>query len=401
MMRGIAIGAGSRLGRARRTSAIGLLSIAMAVTTSCRLIAGFTAPPAHDVDTGSRDLRDDGGVPSGELLFDLQHDGPLVDAPAVDFSPFDGQGTDSVHDALGPDTTLVPPHFKWMTPQTPPLQILEVSFKSMKRFTTDVCVPYLNFYFGKDDLTLGVTARCPDWTMVNFWGTRKAVTDDFSQFVEIPGVDRSAYREESVTFSNDTLSLYVMAAEILPDQSSGSYILWHATRAKVGDDFSSFRSVYSDTSTGESINDIILSADQKRLYWAQHYRNTQSKVFQRIVFSELGAAGSPLLPPTVLGLRDPPLPPDQLDYGDADPSLTASERVIVFVSNRGGAASRLWYATRLRKKDLFGKPKLIPGLQGYAQVSEPGISRDGKELFFCTGATPAGASYTCHHLSTR
>ncbi|MCK5798262.1 MAG: hypothetical protein KAI47_13815, partial [Deltaproteobacteria bacterium] len=95
------------------------------------------------------------------------------------------------------------------------------------------------------------------------------------------------------------------------------------------------------------------------------------------------------------------LPPEQLDYGDADPSLTASERVIVFVSNRGGVRARLWYATRLRKTDLFGKPELIPGLQGYAQVFEPGISRDGRELFFCTDATTVGGPRICHHLSTR
>jgi Tol biopolymer transport system component len=70
--------------------------------------------------------------------------------------------------------------------------------------------------------------------------------------------------------------------------------------------------------------------------------------------------------------------------GDADPTLSADGRVILFSSNRTGDrdSSNLWYATRLGNSGPFSEPKPIPDANSDNQDGDPWLSHDGCRLYF-------------------
>jgi len=72
--------------------------------------------------------------------------------------------------------------------------------------------------------------------------------------------------------------------------------------------------------------------------------------------------------------------------GDANPSVSPDDRIIVFSSHRpaggGLGAANLWYATRQSATDDFSTPKLIPTVNGSMEDDDPVLSDDGCELYF-------------------
>jgi hypothetical protein len=70
--------------------------------------------------------------------------------------------------------------------------------------------------------------------------------------------------------------------------------------------------------------------------------------------------------------------------GDADPTLSGDERVIVFTSNRGGGdgSTDLWYATRPERDQPFTTPINLGQVNGSDADGDAHLSADGCRLYF-------------------
>ncbi|MBL0214585.1 MAG: PD40 domain-containing protein [Myxococcales bacterium] len=77
--------------------------------------------------------------------------------------------------------------------------------------------------------------------------------------------------------------------------------------------------------------------------------------------------------------------------GDADPSVSPDERLVVFASNRGGGpggGGDLWYATRANATaTTFSSTLLVPTVNGSSEDGDPSLSDDGCTLFFASNRT--------------
>jgi hypothetical protein len=77
------------------------------------------------------------------------------------------------------------------------------------------------------------------------------------------------------------------------------------------------------------------------------------------------------------------------DAGEADPSLSDDQLVIVFATSRRGARE-LWYAVRDDADEPFGAPAPIPDINSGFGDSQPFLRGDGCELFF-SSRRPGGS----------
>jgi Tol biopolymer transport system component len=76
--------------------------------------------------------------------------------------------------------------------------------------------------------------------------------------------------------------------------------------------------------------------------------------------------------------------------GDADPALSADERIIVFSSNRplaGFAGANMWYSTRASGSGAFAQPNAIPDLNTAMNDGDAVLSADQCQLYFASDAT--------------
>jgi Tol biopolymer transport system component len=78
--------------------------------------------------------------------------------------------------------------------------------------------------------------------------------------------------------------------------------------------------------------------------------------------------------------------------GDADPTLSADGRVLIFSSNRTGsgfAGSNMWYSTRAAKGSPWSTPVPVPDVNGAFNEGDPWLSPDGCRLFFASDRSGA------------
>lgn len=71
--------------------------------------------------------------------------------------------------------------------------------------------------------------------------------------------------------------------------------------------------------------------------------------------------------------------------GDADPSPTPDERILLLASNRtlsGQSGGNLWYATRANATGTFGQPQAVPTVNTDANEGDPHLSADGCRIYF-------------------
>ena len=97
-----------------------------------------------------------------------------------------------------------------------------------------------------------------------------------------------------------------------------------------------------------------------------------------------------------------PVPVINSGSGDANPSVTRDDRILVFSSRRppgvsGLGGANLWYATRQSPADDFSTPQLIPTVNGNAEDDDPMLSADGCDLYF--SSTRNGGKYHLFHAS--
>jgi Tol biopolymer transport system component len=155
---------------------------------------------------------------------------------------------------------------------------------------------------------------------------------------------------------------------------SGSIDILDATRPTTTDNFSALGRTYTTLDcTGADELDPFVTADGLELYFSQTINGLQRIVrATRLTRSAAFGAAAPVT---------------ELDSGrgDADPTLSADGRVIIFSSNRtttAGASTNLWYATRAGRAGTFGEPKPVPDANSDNQDGDPWISHDGCRIYF-------------------
>lgn len=225
-------------------------------------------------------------------------------------------------------------------------------------------------YVTRDELTLYLSSgRNGNNTGADIYiATRAAVTDDF----DTPERSVSA----STDFTDSKLSIVGdgNTAFLGRGRDNGNHNVDVVEATTSGGTFGGFSDMHlSAVNTGGNEHDPFISADGRRLYLAPDTGGTQ-----RIVVASRAA---------VAGNFSAPTPIAELDSGagDADPTLSDDERVIVFASHRPDAehaGGNLWFATRASRSDPFSAPIAVPDLGTDADEGDPHLSVDGCRLYF-------------------
>ena len=228
-----------------------------------------------------------------------------------------------------------------------------------------------------DELTLyWSTGRTPSLSGDVWVATRANRDANFGTPVQKADVN-SAQAETRLSITTSGL-----IAAIGSDRTgtAGGVDIWIATRATTTLPWTpATQTGLAAVNNGDSQHDPFLSGDGLRLYFAPTNGAQHLEVAARANTS--AAFGSP----TVL---------INSTQGDADPTLSPDERVLVWGSRRtGGLGSDLWYATRASATGTLGTPILLPSpINSTADEGDPSLSADGCRLYF--SSTRSGMSFT-------
>ncbi len=156
--------------------------------------------------------------------------------------------------------------------------------------------------------------------------------------------------------------------------SLGPTDLWIATRATVGAAFSAFtRTPFGATNDSDRQLDPEINGNGTRVYFAY---GTPQRI---VVISRANAAAAF---GSMVDLID--------SGGDADPSVSPDERLILFASDRTGGlgGGDLWYAVRgSATTTTFDAIRLVPMVNGAGSDGDPSLSDDGCTLYFASFRT--------------
>jgi hypothetical protein len=304
------------------------------------------------------------------LLFTLALGGcsfsPLAGAPVDDAPPGDDDGPPASDDGSidaddGPDTCMT----KWRkgTVQlTAPVRLANVNSTAEDR----------DPFISNDERTLVFASRRNGTQnadiLVSF---RENVGDDFFGAVIVPAPVSSSADDTRLTAEGTGTRGYLATSR---SPTEGNSDIFTATRADTNQNFGAFTQTrLMDVNTSGDELDPEISFDDLTLYFATGLGAQQAIVFsRRATTSDNFPAPAPLI---------------DSNAGDADPSLSPDELVILFTSQRpaGGLAGvNIWYATRADKQLPFEDAKLVPGVNSNGNDGDPSLSRDGCRVYFAT-----------------
>jgi hypothetical protein len=174
------------------------------------------------------------------------------------------------------------------------------------------------------------------------------------------------------------------------DGGSGGIDVWETQRANVIDSWptpSRARTMAVNTSGAD--HDPTISADGLRLYIAP-----AGVGVQRIqVATRSSVTANFDAPVTIAELES--------NMGDADPSPTPDERIMLLSSARSGGPllGNVWYATRATSSGTFSTPRLVPDINTDAAEGDPHLSTDGCRIYFARSL--AGDNWDLYMASAR
>jgi hypothetical protein len=152
--------------------------------------------------------------------------------------------------------------------------------------------------------------------------------------------------------------------------------VWEASRATTNDNWSALtRTHMGMVNSATDEHDPTISADGLRLYVALTPTGTQ----HISVATRLDRTSNFGVPSELTELTS--------GMGDADPSPTPDEQVLLFASNRpilpsGPAAPNVWYATRPGSTGAFDAPLPVPDINTDMPEGDPHLSADGCRIYF-------------------
>ncbi|HSD88071.1 MAG TPA: hypothetical protein VLB44_11175 [Kofleriaceae bacterium] len=209
-----------------------------------------------------------------------------------------------------------------------------------------------------------------------FTATRASKSDTFSTPVRDDAFSSSG-GESKLSITADGLTAIVGSDRT---GTAGGIDIWETTRATTNDAWPAMtRDRVMMLESAGSDHDPTISADGLRIYYAP-----DSPVQHIAVATRANRNSNFGAPVTITQLAS--------GTGDADPSPTPDERIIVFSSNRtlaGALNGNMWYATRASASATFDTPQPVPDLNTDASEGDPHLSTDGCRIYFARngGAT--------------
>jgi Tol biopolymer transport system component len=202
--------------------------------------------------------------------------------------------------------------------------------------------------------------------------TRATIIDAFGGAAIEPVASTADGSETKVSFTANGLQLVVGSTHA---PGIGAVDVWEATRATIGQSFGALAETHEgavNTATDE--HDPTISANGLRLYFAPTSSGTQ-----RIVVASRVTMADDFGAPAVIAALD-------TGTGDADPTLSADERLIVFTSHQTASAAgvNLWYANRATATGTFGTPVEVPDVNTAGNDGDAHVSSDGCRIYFAS-----------------
>jgi hypothetical protein len=226
-------------------------------------------------------------------------------------------------------------------------------------------------FLSPDELTLwfssgrtgGMGGSAP-WVATRATTTMAFSTPILAAELDSPGV------ESKLSITADGL-----IAVIGSDRSggSGSIDVWETQRANVTTPWPApTRARTLQVNTSGADHDPTISADGLRLYLAPAGVGAQ-----RIQVATRSTATAEFGAPVTIAELDS-------NMGDADPSPTPDERIMLLSSARSGGPQQgnVWYATRATSTGTFSSPRLVPDINTDDAEGDPHLSTDGCRIYF-------------------
>ena len=203
----------------------------------------------------------------------------------------------------------------------------------------------------------------------------------------------SSAREFNSSISADGLSMYFCSNR---PGGVGGMDIWVTTRETTDDPWGTPVNLGPTINSPVSDGGVSISSDGLSLYFSSMrpagYGDGDCWVTTRDTIHD--EWGTPMnLGPTVNSSAD-----------QCYPSISANELTLYFSSNRGGGygAYDLWMTTRETIHDPWGNPvNLGPTVNSSVYEVDPGISADGRMLFFTSTSTSSSSSQTDIWVTSR
>ena len=215
----------------------------------------------------------------------------------------------------------------------------------------------------------------------DLWVTTRATTDDqWGPPRNLGSTVNSPDNEGEPCISADGLSLFFHSTR---PGGYGQYDIWLTTRPTISDPWSSPVNLGPTVNSSAPDWDPSISADGLTLYFSSTRSGGYGDV--DVWLTTRASKGAPWDEPVNLG------PVVNTPYEDAGPSISADGLVLLFHSDRPGGYGDydIWVITRPTKDTPWGEPvNLGPAVNTAYSESEPSISADGLELYFCDFRNP-------------
>lgn len=183
-----------------------------------------------------------------------------------------------------------------------------------------------------------------------------------------------------VSMTGDDLTAIVASRR---SGGSGGVDFWQGKRSASGTQaFPTLdQSFLAQVNNAGDQSDPHVSPDGLRLYYATGNPQTIVIAERNGLLANFGASSA--------------LPNINGSTGDADPTLTADERVMIFTSNRTGSLglTDLWYATRAERDQPFGAPQNLTLLNTTEDDGDAHLSNDGCRVYWASRRDPSTSDY--------
>jgi len=243
------------------------------------------------------------------------------------------------------------------------------------RFGTPIEIPNVNAtaydrdpYVTPDERELYFSStRLPDSMSSDIWVAKRPNTTTNFSTPAIATEFQSGGGESKVSFTADG-KLAVLGSS----RGTTDVDVWQFERDSITDPWGTATQTHlTAVNTNGNDHDPTISADGLRLYLAPDGGTQDIAVATRTLRADDFGA------PQVLATLSSGM-------GDADPSPSLDERIIVYASGRTSTPmpGNVWYATRANSSVPFGAPVIVPDVNTDAPEGDPHLSTDGCRLYF-------------------
>jgi hypothetical protein len=301
--------------------------------------------------------------------------GSETDAP----QPTDGPPSDSTELDAPPDSFVGPPPTacveKWLSGTPPTFStpgFIPQSGNQPITSTIDERDPFVS-----SDKLLIYFSRVDGSNLDILNAIRADAAGTFGGAVVKSSLTDESQEDSKVTMTGDDLIAFIASRRATGEGESD---LWEARRDTAGTTaFGAMTQEHlAEVNDSTSQLDPHISPDGLRLYFAAGDP-------QKIMLSSRTSLDANFGAPAVVG---------QINgtTGDADPSMTADERVILFTRRDANGDTDLFFATRAERDQPFGTPQAVT-FNSVDQDADPMITGDGCTVFFASTRDPGTSDY--------